>query len=349
MKTARVDIRSGENLKEQIAKIFRSFGLMSLKNKSVMVKPNMLKAANPDDCVVTNPKLISVTVSFLLEKGAKVIVGDNPAPPKRCSELTVAKECGFLDAAYGRFRNIGRYSKKIRRPNNLLKEIYVSREVFDCDLLVSLPKLKSHPLTIMSVAIKNQFGIIPGGLKPYVHACFPRIEDFSKVLIEIYEIRPPDITIVDCLDIIDASGRKFSPNKLIAGNNGHAVDYVCALMVGINPDRVPTVKIAKQEKLFDPQQIKLSGELEKLRNYALPYVFPLRNAIVEFGARFLYRVWLMGAPFIDYTLCSKCLSCENVCPTRAIKHQVIDYKKCIKCYCCLEVCPNQAVKTKFRF
>ena len=349
MKNTRIDIKSGENLKAQISEIFRGFRLMRLKNKRVLVKPNMLKVANPADCVVTSPQLISATVSFLLEKGAQVIVGDNPAPPKRWNELEVAKKCGFLDAAHGQFRNIGRYSKKIRRPNNMLKEIYVSREVLDCDMLVSLPKFKSHQLTLMTGAIKNHFGIIPGGLKPYIHACFPRIEDFSKVLVEIFELRPADITIVDCLDIVDAAGKKFSPNKIIAGDNGHAVDYVCALMAGINPDRVPTIKIAREKNLFDPNQIKYHGEIEKMKGYALPYVFPFRNAFVEFGARFLYRVWLTGAPFIDSTLCSKCLSCENVCPKRAIKHLKIDYKKCIKCYCCLEVCPNQAIRTKFRF
>ncbi|GAI11020.1 unnamed protein product, partial [marine sediment metagenome] len=206
-------------------------------------------------------QLIFETVSFLLDKGANVLVGDNPLPNKTCNQIEIAKECGFLDVSHGQFRNIGRYPKKIKRQKNLLKEVYVSREILDCDILVSLPKFKLHNLTTMSIAIKNHFGIIPGGLKAYIHSLFPKIKDFSKVLLEIYRLRPPDIIIVDCLNIIDAKGKRFTPGKIIAGDNGHAIDYTCALMVGINPYLIPTLKIARDNGLFDPEKIEFIGEI----------------------------------------------------------------------------------------
>jgi uncharacterized protein (DUF362 family)/Pyruvate/2-oxoacid:ferredoxin oxidoreductase delta subunit len=347
MKNSLVSIKESDNLKASIATLFDEVGLGNVSGKRVFVKPNMLRSARPDECVVTHPTVISETVSFLLDAGADVIVGDNPAPNKRCNELMVAEQCGFVDAAYGCFRNIGRYPRKVKHSGNTLKEVYVSREIMDCDVLISLPKFKSHQLTTLSVAIKNQFGIIPGGLKPYIHSLFPKITDFSRVLVEIYNIRPPDFTIVDCIDIIDAAGKRFTPRKIIGGTNGHAIDYTCAVMAGINPNRIPTLNIARDEHLFDPTTIEYHGEVEKITGYRAPFVFPLRNSIVEFVARVLYRIWLSGAPVIDSSQCSRCMSCENVCPTRAMKDQTIDYKKCIKCYCCLEVCPNQAIKTKF--
>jgi uncharacterized protein (DUF362 family)/Pyruvate/2-oxoacid:ferredoxin oxidoreductase delta subunit len=346
MKNSRVYIKGSGDLKASIATLFRDVGLAKISGKRVFVKPNMLRSARPDECVVTHPTVIAETVSFLLNAGADVIVGDNPAPNKRCNELRVAEQCGFVEAAYGCFRNIGRYPQKVKHSQNMLKEVYVSREIMDCDIFISLPKFKSHQLTTMSVAIKNQFGIIPGGLKPYIHSLFPRIVDFSRVLLEIYNIRQPDLTIVDCIDIIDASGRRFTPKKIIGGTNGHAIDYTCALMAGINPHRIPTLDIAMKENLFDPTSIEYYGEVEKIKGYTVPFGFPLRNSIVEFVARLLYRIWLRGAPVIDSSQCSRCMSCENVCPKRVIKNQIIDYKKCIKCYCCLEVCPNQAITTK---
>lgn len=345
---SRVYIKEGEQLKEPIARIFDDLGITSIKNKNVFVKPNMLRAAKPNSGVVTNPQLICETVSFLLDAGADVIVGDNAAPDNRRSTRDIALECGFLDASYGMFRNIGKYTKRIRRQNNLLKEVHVSREIIDCDLLVSLPKFKTHELTTMSVALKNQFGIIPGGLKPYIHALFPKVDDFSKVLIEIYNIRQPDVIIVDCLDITDARGKIFSPKKIITGNNGYAIDYVCALMAGIDPYDIPLLKIAIEDGLFNPDNIEIIGELEKLDNYAPPFRFPLRTSIVEFIAKMLYRLQISRVPIIDDTRCSKCLSCENVCPKRAIRDLRIDYNKCIKCYCCIEVCPEAAIRTKFK-
>ncbi len=348
MKKSRVYIKDGERLKEAIAEILEDFGLVYLTGKKVLVKPNMLRAAKPGEGVVTHPLLLSETVSLLVDAGAEVTVGDNSAPNRSCNEIEIAQACGFLDASQGRFRNISRYSKKIKRQRHLLKEVYVSREVLECDILISLPKVKYHDLTTMSIAVKNHFGIIPGGLKPYIHSLFPKIDDFSKVLLEIYDIRPPDVIIVDCIDIVDAKGKRFTPGKIIAGDNGHAIDYICAKVAGVNPNLVPTLRIAKEEGLFDPDNIEYVGEIEQLKGYSGPVRFPLRNTVVEFVARIIYRIWLNRKPVIDSSVCARCLACENVCPKKAIKNQKIDYKKCIKCYCCLEVCPNRAITTKYK-
>ncbi len=347
MKKSRVYIKKGGQLRTSIEEVFNSVGLDHVGGKKVVVKPNMFRAAKPEESVVTDPRLLSETVSFLLDAGADVIVGDNPVPNTTRTEMEIAHYCGFVAAANGRFRNIGRYSQKITRKENLLKEVYVSQEILDCDILVSLPKLRTHDLTTMSVAVKNHFGIIPGGLKPHIHSRFPRIEDFSRVLIEVYELRPPDIIIVDCLEVTDARGKRFTPDTIVAGDNGHAVDFVCAEIAGIEPYLIPTLKAAKDEGLFEPDKIECIGEIEPLKGYSIPFRFPFRNSIVEFAARILYRMWLARKPMIDLSMCTRCLACEDVCPVGAIKNQTIDHKKCIKCYCCLEVCPDRAITTKF--
>lgn len=345
----RILVEEGKDLRAAIAKIFETLGPHDLRKKRVLVKPNMLRSANPNECVVTDPRLLKATVAFLLQSGADVVVGDNPMPDsKNINEIEVAQSCGFADAAKGRFRSIGRYSKRVVRKGNLLKELYVSREVLDCDVLVSLPKFKTHELTTMTVAVKNHFGIIPGGQKLYIHSLFPKIDDFSKVLVEIYQIRPPEIVIVDCLDVVDARGKKFSPGKLIAGGNGHAVDYTCAVMAGVNPYHIPTVRFAREEKLFNPERIEYRGTVAKIDGYALPLTFPLRNTIVEFFAQLFYQILLKRVPVIIHSRCTQCSSCENVCPPRAIRKQQIDYGACIKCYCCLEICPNQAMIIKYK-
>lgn len=350
MNRHRVIVREGKNLGESIAEIFRLLGFVGLATKKVLVKPNMLRAARPEECIVTSPLLVSETVTFLTTAGAEVMVGDNPAPHSTSwVDNTIAEYCGFVNASGNRWRNIGMYSRKVKKPKNLLKEFYVSREIFDCDLLVSLPKYKGHELTTMSLAIKNHFGIVPGGFKPYVHALFPRIEDFSEILVEIYEARPADVVVVDCLDVVDARGKVHHPGVVIAGDNGHAVDYACALMADIDPLRVPTIKCAHDRRLFDPQKIEFNGTLSRIHGFSLPIVFPFRNSIVEFISRILYRIWLARVPVIDPAVCIRCLSCKYVCPPRAINGHYIDYSKCIECYCCLEVCPSGAIRTRFKF
>ncbi|MBE0433271.1 DUF362 domain-containing protein [candidate division WOR-3 bacterium] len=349
MKKHSVIIRDATDLPQAIAEIFKLLGPTDLARRSVFVKPNILRAARVQECVVTDPRLISETVSFLQGAGAQVMVGDNPMPDQRSSsEGEIAGYCGIVDAAGNTYRNIGRYPKKMRKPNNLLREFYVSREILDCDLLVSLPKYKSHELTTMTLAVKNHFGIIPGGFKPAIHALFPRIDDFSRVIVEIYETRPPDVIIVDCMEVIDAQGKRYRPGMIIGGDNGHAVDYACALMAGIDPLRVPTVRVAREQGLFAPEMIEYNGAFRRIHGFSLPFVFPFRNSIVEFVSRILYRIWMGRVPVIDADLCSGCRSCENVCPPRAIKGKCIDYSKCIKCYCCLEVCPRRAIRIRYK-
>lgn len=344
----RVYIRDIADIDDSLVEIFDSSGLTHLVKKKVFVKPNMLRPAESEEAVVTSPEVIAHVVSFLVRAGADVTVGDNPVPNKACTELDIAEQCGFLEAAQGRFKSIGKYSKRIRRPKNKLKEVYISKEIADCDLLISLPKFRTHDLTTMTLAVKNQFGIIPGGLKPYIHSKFPKIDDFSKVLLEVYDLRPPDLIIMDYTNIVDARGRKFSPGKVIFGVDGHSVDYTCAQIAGINPDRIPTLRLAREQGLFDPKKVEIRGQVQAIRGYAVPFRFPLRSSIVQSLAQVLYRIWLARMPIINGRKCTDCRLCEDVCPTHCIKHRYIDYKKCIKCYCCVEICPSQAIKTKFR-
>lgn len=318
-----------------------------VRSKRVFVKPNMYRGALPETHLVTDPELVSAATEYLLKKGARVTVGDNPVPTKKGSEIDIARACGYLNAAHGCFKNIGAYSKRLTPKRGLLKEVYISQDVQAAEMFISLPKFRAHDLTVMSLSVKNNFGIIPGGLKPYIHSLFPKVKDFSSVLIEIYNLKPPDGIIVDCAEIVDARGKRFSPRLLIAGTNGHAVDWVCALLAGINPYTIPTLKRAREFGLFSEKAVTVHGDLEEIHGFAVPFKFPFRSTIVDFAAQVLYKIWLGRVPVIDASLCTKCNSCESVCPVEAMKEQSVDYKRCIKCYCCLEVCPSKAIKTRF--
>lgn len=348
MNKERVYIKAMTDIDELLVEVFDNFELKNLSRKRIFVKPNMLRPAEPEEAAVTDPELVAHVVSYLIRVGADVTVGDNPVPNKNYTELDIAERCGFLEAAQGRFKSIGKYSKLIKRPNNILKEIYISKEIADCDILVSLPKFRTHDLTTMTLAVKNHFGIIPGGLKPYIHSQFPNINDFSKVLLEIYNLRPPDLVILDCINIVDARGKKSAPGKLIIGTNGHAVDHTCAQMAGINPDRIPTLRIAREEGLYDPGNIAVHGKIEVMKDYALPVWFPFRSSVVQSVAQILYRIWLARTPVINIQKCTDCGLCEDVCPVHCISRRYIDRNKCLKCYCCIEICAHQAIKTKFR-
>ncbi len=344
---ARVYIKEVSNLSDAIREAFNSFGFNHLEQQRVFVKPNMLRAAEPMDCIITDPALISATVEYLLAQSAEVQVGDNPIP-QMVNEIKVAEQCGFLKASFGRFRNIGRYVKRIRLNHRSVKEIHVSRDILDANILVSLPKFKTHELTILSTAIKNQFGIIPGALKPNLHYRCSSLEEFCRLLIEICSIRKPDLIIVDALNVRDAHGRYFKPGKIIYSNDVWSVEYVCSLMSGLDPANNPLLKIGIKDKLFDPDQIEIHGDPEPIKNFALPPGLFLRNIFAGVASRIFAKLQEGRVPYINQNICNRCRACENVCPAKAIVHFAIDGKRCIKCYCCFEVCPTNAIKRKLK-
>jgi uncharacterized protein (DUF362 family)/NAD-dependent dihydropyrimidine dehydrogenase PreA subunit len=343
----KVYIKDVQDINQTILQIFEESGLRHLKGKRIFIKPNMLRIAQPDDCIITAPSLINAVVGYLIGNSANVVVGDNPIP-QAMNEVDVSKKCGFFEASRGRFKNIGKYVRKIRLRHKDVKEIYVSRDVLDSDFLISLPKFKVHELTILSIAIKNQFGIIPGGLKPGLHYQCPTLDDFCRLLIEVYNIKVPNLIIVDALNIRDARSRFYPLNKLIISNNAWAVEYVCSLMVNLKPEINPLLRIALRDKLFDPDQLEIIGQLETIRGFALPIYFPIKNFFAGIGSRVFAKLHSYQVPTIDHSLCNKCHSCENVCPVRAVRSFNIYQKKCIKCYCCFEVCPQNAIKRRLR-
>jgi uncharacterized protein (DUF362 family)/NAD-dependent dihydropyrimidine dehydrogenase PreA subunit len=343
-----VTIVRARDVRSAVAGIMQAYGMHDLKDRHVLIKPNMFRGAAPEESVVTDPALVSAAVQYCLERNAHVEVGDNPVPNKGCTEIETAEQCGFLAAAHGYFVNIGTRSAPVVINKGGVGEVRVSRAVLDCDILISLPKFRTHELTVMTLAIKNHFGIIPGGLKPALHERFPKIADFSKILVEVYEIRPPDLVIVDALRFIDAGGRRFEPGILISGTNGHAVDYVCAQVAGIDPWRIPTLRYARDRGLLDSASVKIDGDMPVLRGYQLPFRFPLRGPIVEFFAQWLYALWRRRRPYINRAHCTRCGSCERVCPVHAIHDARIDHNRCIKCYCCFETCPHGAIRTRIK-
>ena len=83
---------------------------------------------------------------------------------------------------------------------------YISKEVFDYDHVINVPKLKTHSLMTLTGAIKNMYGIVPGGLKKKLHGELPLSEDFAEIIVDIYKRRIPSLNIMDAVIGIEGDG-----------------------------------------------------------------------------------------------------------------------------------------------
>lgn len=347
VKSQTVLIVDARNPQAAVNQIFDFFLPSTIAGQKVFIKPNMLRIARPEECVITDPQALAAVVQTALQRGAEIRIGDNPIP-QPVNEIEVARACGFLEVSAGNFRNINLFIQPMPLKHRQIRQTWVSRDIMETEILISVPKFKVHPLTVFSGAVKNHYGIIPGDMKLRHHFAAPTLDEFCRLLIEIYRLRPPDLIIVDCLRVRDAAGRQYEPELFIAGTDGFGVDYVCGLLTGSRSVQDQVLKTAIRDGWFDPGSIKIIGDAKPLKGFRLPFTFALRNVFAGLGQRAFGRLRSGRQPVFDFNKCTRCRACENICPKEAIKDFKINLRHCIRCYCCIEVCPQAAMTRKFK-
>lgn len=332
------------------------FDLRSVAGKKVLLKPNLLGAFPPERGVTTNPSFVYAAARVFIESGAEVSVGDSPNgifEPELCWKTSGLKDaCERAGARETHFESGG--SRRVGK-------IMLANAALDADILVNLPKLKTHSLTGITVATKNLFGCVSGMMKSGHHRDNPRRDDFSRLLVEIAEAIKPALNIVDGIEAMEgngpSSGSLRNISAIIAGSNHHAVDTICAKIIKQGPANVDTLRAASNMGVWDLEaHIETAGdEISDFicEDFKMPATF--NRGAVKFGiSKMLERVvWsnLSTQPAIDANECRRCYLCVKACPVEAIEHDpgkppMIDKKTCIQCLCCHEVCPYKAIHFK---
>ena len=323
------------------------------KGKRVLIKPNMLGPYPPDKGVTTHPSLIRSLVKGLRRREAICLVGDNPgmngyAANERCARIT-----GILEAAEGAYVNLAKESVQVSGKSALVDKLVVSKAVLDADLLINVPKFKTHVQTRITGAVKNMFGILVGAEKARVHLSVPRPRQFSEALVDIYRIRVPDLAIMDAVVGMEGNGpssRDLRPvGKVLASLNGISLDGLMAAMMGFPAKSVDYLDIAAGQGLgeIDPARMEIQGSWAPLPEFRSPLPFISRGGLGTWVNRLLYRPLVKPRLKVRGDLCTQCGVCLEHCPAQALspgKVPHLDEKKCISCYCCFELCPHQAIE-----
>jgi len=337
---------------EIIKNVFEIFGVEDkVKDKKVLVKPNILGPFPPERGVTTDPKVISAIVQELKKCGSKeIVVGDNSGSI-HFDPLKIAKITGILDASDGCYSNIAREVLEVRVESKFIDELFISKIVKEADYIINVPKFKTHNLTTITGAIKNMFGIIPGGKKAQLHTLNRSINEFAELLVDIYQIRVPDLNIMDAIIGMEGAGPTNGKiriiNKIISSENGISLDSVMAAMMGLKPDTIELLQVAKKRNLgkIDISNITINGELEVISGFKTPnngFLQRIRKKVVPHIFSFAAVI-----PIVDHNKCKICKKCIEVCPVSAMnltnKFPEADRKKCISCFCCDEHCPYGAI------
>ncbi|MDD5691303.1 MAG: DUF362 domain-containing protein [Candidatus Omnitrophica bacterium] len=321
----------------------------------VLVKPNLLMSKGPEYAITTHPQVVSSVIHILKEINCRVVIGDGPSVWGEYIENVdeVYEVTGIKKVAHDEGVELVNFDKRRMRD-----KFPLTSWLDECDYLINLPKFKTHGFTLITGAIKNLFGLIPGTYKTELHKNYFKPSEFVKILADIYQEARPALTIIDGISAMEGegpgtSGKVRQLNLLLAGSDCVALDTVMARIMGIKHQEVLSTREAALRGLGEDNlsKIKIEGEgIDKLniRPFILPQASKLNNLPDAFK---IILKWLIR--YYPYSLrlkCTRCGHCVNICPKKCImlkkKGIVFNYKQCIACFCCQESCPAAAIGVK---
>lgn len=331
-----------------------------IAGQTAVLKPNLLMSAPPERAITTHPAVIEAVAHHLIERGLKVIIADSPGGPSSLSQLDrLYRGCGLDEVARrtGAVLNRDLSVEEITCHSALtLPRFNILRVFRRADLLINLPKCKTHGMMGYTGAVKNLFGTIPGLTKAEHHFRLPDRHRFGDHLVDVAQCLAPDFHLMDAVLAMEGDGPSGGvPVKagfLAAAQSPHALDQAITRLIGIDGALVPTLVSAARRNLL-PDRIDLAGDTISLAPFRLP-----RSLAVTF-----LPVWLPGfvhrglakairaKPVFVHKKCIGCGKCQAICPAGVIRlndsrRPVCDYSGCISCFCCHEICPVEAIHIK---
>jgi uncharacterized protein (DUF362 family) len=264
------------NLADVLARQYEEFRQrVPLAGKRVVLKPNLVEY-HRDKVINTHPHVVAAAIELCRREGAsEVIVAEGPGHWRNVEYLVSASGLGdvlrhyqvpFVDLNHDepvKTANLGRLTG--------LEYLYLSRTVATADVLISLPKLKTHHWAGATLSLKNLFGTLPG-------ICYgwPKNElhwrGIDNSIVDIAVTRTPDLAIVDGIVAMEGDGPLYGTPKplgaIIMGSDPLAVDATCCRLMQLDPERMASLVLGygKRLGLLRDAEIRQVGEsIDSLR------------------------------------------------------------------------------------
>ena len=332
----------------------------------VLLKANLLRPASPEIAATTHPAVVAAAAKLVIEAGGKPLIVDSPGGPYSPSLLRINyRKCQMTWAAQvsGAELNYDVSAVQVSHPEGrVLRRLDLIQPALDADVIINLPKIKTHNLTGLTLCVKNLFGLVPGALKIGYHAKLQEKERFCEGLVDILSYVRPALNIVDGIVAMEGEGPSGGEPRdlgvLLAGADALAVDTVAASLVGFDPLSLPILQVARRRGLCSGRldDIELLGEtLDSVRvsDFRPGTASAIDPGLMPRGLRWVARLGAeTDAGHQDDALQPESAALRNK-TLRALSagwlwRQMIATpragEKCVGCGYCARHCPVQAIE-----
>lgn len=242
-------------------------GAFVKKGDRVLLKPNLLTSGRLGKECITRPEIVYCVAQLVQEVGGKPFFGDSPAFG---SAKGVAQANGYLPLMEELHLPIVEFhGQRYETGSIAFNHLRLCKEAMDADVVINLPKLKSHAQLTLTMGVKNLFGCVPGKMKAWWHMEAGKDEQrFGEMLVETARAINPDLTILDGIIGHEGNGPSGGEPRQLdllgASSDVFALDRAIVEILNVDPAMVPTVAAA--------QRLGLSP---KLADIHFPHLQPL--------------------------------------------------------------------------
>ncbi|MEO1622663.1 MAG: DUF362 domain-containing protein [Cyanobacteria bacterium J06632_3] len=257
----------------------------------VLLKPNMLTGSRPTKECITRPEIVYCVAKLVQAAGGKPFVGDSPAFG---SARGIAKTNGLLEWAkkadfpivelHGK-----RYAVQSKEMGQPFDHLLLSKEAMDADVVINLPKVKSHVQMMITLGVKNLFGCVPGKMKAWWHMEAGKDEQrFSAMLVETARMIAPELTIIDGIVGHEGNGPSGGEPRdlgvLGASADVFALDRAMVDVLDVDPGKVPILVESRRLGLC-PSLDNIDFPLQQPDELKIDdWQLPTRMMPIDFGA-----------------------------------------------------------------
>ena len=323
----------------------------------VLLKPNILAASPPENAATTHPSIVASMCEFVLQAGGKPVVGDGAGISRPGATSKALKTSGIEEAARKAGAQVVNFETAgftlVDIPDPLqFRKLYIANPVLEADVVISLPKLKTHELTYYTGAVKNFFGALPLKCRKEIHLLGKR-DLFGEAVADVYSAIGPAFAVMDGVMGMEGNGpshgKPVNSGVILASPDCVSLDIVAAELIGFDPLRIPTTAGAIKKGFGNQCPVVVGTPLKEVK-----MKFKQSSGGVGTAPTFLTRSlgkYYNIYPRINRKKCTRCGACYLNCSPHAVERLEdgsfrINREKCILCYCCRELCPNNAVEIK---